>query len=317
MFFHVMPQKKSRRLVPTYGMYRLEHEGEDALVVHLGHDDRNAPNRKAFRNAAPRSVDDSRLVQAFTALARSDVTLAHIAAFITKYGALGGLYDHLPPDLAKRFGQRKVVLNQAEANLFSGFGAPRTNFGGEWSLTTAALYQRIAKFVNAIIVLDRGLRDHDTIPWARYSLRSDIREARDILEAAGFRGADAATLSAFERAPAPTPMDEPRDDDTALYLAKYAGDDAERLLRPLVITPDLQFGRALELDDRGREILLKVGEWRAYWAAFQAARRPHPASAGTIARFQKQVDCATLESAATFLFITAALHAQLIGRLTF
>ena len=125
MFFHVMPQKKSRRLVPTYGMYRLEHEGEDALVVHLGHDDRNAPNRKAFRNAAPRSVDDSRLVQAFTALARSDVTLAHIAAFITKYGALGGLYDHLPPDLAKRFGQRKVVLNQAEANLFSGFGAPR------------------------------------------------------------------------------------------------------------------------------------------------------------------------------------------------
>jgi hypothetical protein len=308
-----MPQKNFRRWVPTYAMHHIRHDGEDALIVRLGHDDRDAPNRKAFRNATPKSVDDSRVVQAFTALARPDVTLEHVAAFITKYGALGGLFDQLPPEVALRFGQRKVALTDAEGTLFRGFGAPLMHFGGEWSLTTAALYQRIAKFVRAIIVLNHGLRSHGRIPWTQYSLKREIQDARAILEKTGFRGADAATLSAFEHASAPLPLEEPRDDDTAIYFAKYAGDEVEQLLRPLVLTRDLQFERAADLDERGRTILAKVEEWRAYWAAVETARRRPTANAATIARFQRNVDSATLESAATFLFTTASPGAQLQG----
>jgi hypothetical protein len=308
-----MPRKKAPRWVPTYGIYRLQHKGEDALVVQLGHDDRDAPNRKEFRNANSRSIDDSHLVQAFTALAKPVVTLTQVAAFITKYGALGGLSDRLPVDFAERFGQPIVELAEAEAELFSGFGAPRMNLGGKWNLTTVTLYQRIARFVKSIIVLDRGLRSHGTIRWSSYSLKSEVREARSALEAAGFRGADPATLAAFEHTGAPTQMTEPTDDDTAIYLARHAGDDVENLLRPLVMTHDGRLSREGALDSRGKEILAKVGEWRAYWDAVDVVRRRKPASPATIAQFQKRIDTGVLESAARWLFTSAALQPELHG----
>lgn len=71
-----MPQ--SRRWVPTYAIYLLEHEGEVGLSLMPGSDPEGEHMKAAFRQNRGHWLDDSKIVERFVSLSHPDATLSHL-----------------------------------------------------------------------------------------------------------------------------------------------------------------------------------------------------------------------------------------------
>lgn len=305
------PKTKHRRWIPSYAIYGVEFEGERALIVTMGPDERRTIGG-VVRRTNGSEVSDEALVSRFTRLARPGTTIEQIARFIQQHGSLSGFSGNLPVEAAERFGQVTASFKELPVKLLAGAGAPTLSVGGDWPIATVSLYQKAARFVRALLNLDSSFRDHGQIPWESYSLRPAVAQCLTELEQLGFHRANPSILAAVHDSPPPSDTNDAAFDEESLHLAGYSG-ELESLLRSMVETSPGTWERVGPLNDRAKRLTERARAWRAYWADLRRAQDGPPFPARVLARQKKQADINLLESAAAWLLSTARIQAELSG----
>ncbi|MHB1328875.1 MAG: hypothetical protein ACYC2K_11805 [Gemmatimonadales bacterium] len=257
-----MRNMSASRWVPAYDIYELV-EQPTKYVVSITHEDRFTPGSDEVRAVSGRRVSDARILEEFTRLAHPKTDSADLFNFINSFGALGGMLDYLPSDLARVIPQEMTTEERDyPARLVCGTGAPVVNLGPKTALTTIELYRDIASLVVAALALDTALQAHGDHPWHSYVRRRGIEESLRDLELRGFRVLDVAILSALAENPAPPETGNRELDATACFLARYGSRDLVDAVSRVPETPGI----------RRAELLARAQAYRNYWKRSTALR---------------------------------------------
>lgn len=110
-----MRNMSASRWVPAYDIYELV-EQPTKYVVSITHEDRFTPGSDEVRAVSGRRVSDARILEEFTRLAHPKTDSADLFNFINSFGALGGMLDYLPSDLA---GVTRCMTGQDRSTSYS------------------------------------------------------------------------------------------------------------------------------------------------------------------------------------------------------